>query len=118
MAIRIRLQFRKGNTQNTQEFGLKLQGNIGHFVKEEGSFISQLEAPELLSDGARESAFFVSEELGFQQSSRDGGAIDLYKGPIAAGAQIVKSAGNEFLAGAGLSRNQHGRIGGRHRLQL
>src|SRR5207302_5149473 len=93
--------------QNTQEFRLKFQRDIGNFVEEEGSFVRQLESAELLGDSARKGSLFVSEQFGFQQSGRDRGAIDLYKSPIAAGAQIVKSTRNQLLASAGLSCNQH-----------
>src|SRR5260370_38263209 len=91
--------------QNTQKFGLKLQGNIGDFIEEERSFVSQFETPELLRDSAGEGAPLVSEQFGFEQSGGDGGAIDLHKCAVAAGNQIVPGPRNPFLARAGFSGN-------------
>jgi hypothetical protein len=65
--------------QDAEQLGLKLHGDVAHFVEENGSFIGEFEASNFLIDGAGEGAFFVSEEFTFQQAGRDGGAIQLDK---------------------------------------
>src|SRR5262249_36272683 len=62
---------------------------------------------------ASESAPLVTKQFALDQPGGNGRAIDLDEGPIAARTQIVNRSRNEFLAGAGLSQDEHGGIGGR-----
>ncbi len=48
----------------------------------------------------------------------NGRAIQLDEGAIAARAQAMNGARQQFLAGAGLALDEHGRIGGRHGFNL
>src|SRR3546814_4044899 len=48
--------------------------------------------------GAGERAFFMAEELGFDQLARDGAAIDRREGLAGAHAFVVDGAGDKFLA--------------------
>src|SRR4030088_246067 len=61
--------------QDAEKLRLQFQGDITDLVKEEGSFVGQLKAPDSARDGARKCAFFVTEELAFEQSGRNGCAI-------------------------------------------
>ncbi len=62
--------------QKSQQLGLKGLAHIGDFVQENGAAIGLFDAAVFLFDGAGERAAFVAEELAFQKSFRNGGAID------------------------------------------
>ena len=65
--------------------------------------------------GAGESAAFVAEHFRFEQFVRDGRAVDRHEGaPRALADKLWIVAGDDFLAGAALARDQHRRIGGGH----
>jgi len=54
----------------------------------------------------------MAEELAFDQTRADGGAIHLHQRPALARAVIVDGASKKLLAGTGVSDDQHGRIRG------
>src|SRR5690348_14527875 len=72
----------------------------------------QLEAPYALRDGARKGALFVAEHLALEKACRDGGAVEFDEGGLAARAEIVDGARQQFLAGAGFAVNQNRGVGG------
>ena len=74
--------------------------------------MGQLEAADLLGDGAGEGAFFVAEQLALQQARGDGRTVQLDEGTALPRAQLVQGAGDEFLARARLATNEHGGAGG------
>ncbi len=98
--------------KHAQELGLEFQRDVADFVQKERSVVGQLEAAKFLRDGAGEGAALVAEQLGFEQAGGDCGAIDFDEGAIAARAEIMDGARDEFLARAGFAANQHGGIGG------
>src|SRR5262249_51609183 len=85
-------------------------GDVADLIEEERPLVSQLEAADLLRDGAGEGALFVAEQLALQQAGGDGSAVELDEGAVLAGAQLMEGAGDELLAGAGLATDQHGGI--------
>ena len=62
--------------------------------------------------GAGEGAFFMSEEFGFDQVFRDSGAVYGDQRGLFARALFVHSPGDQLLAGAGLTEDKYGGIGG------
>ena len=62
---------------------------------------------------AREGALEVAEELALHELVGDRRAVDDDEVALAA-AQLVQRAGEELLAGAGLARDEHRRVRGRH----
>ena len=104
--------------KDAKKFGLELEGKVADFVEEEGAAVGELEATNFLADGAGESAAFVAEEFGFEKTTGNGGAIDFDEGAIAARAEIVDGAGEEFLAGAGFAEEQDGGAGGGGKFDL
>ena len=90
--------------QHAEELRLQLRWDVADLVEEERPLVGQLEAANFLRDGAGEGAFLVAEQLALDQPCGDGRAVELDEGPVAAGAQLVEGAGDEFLAGAGLAR--------------
>ena len=54
----------------------------------------------------------MSEEFGFNEFGRDGGAVDLDHRGIGASRLLMDQAGNDFFAGTVLSGDEHARLGG------
>src|SRR4051794_11781399 len=66
--------------EDAEELRLEFERHFADFVEEDGAAIGELEAADALRDGAGEGAALVSEELAFEQSRRDGGAVELDEG--------------------------------------
>lgn len=60
----------------------------------------------------------MAEEFTLDQIARQRRTIDLDQRLIPSATQFVKSAGNEFLAGAGLAQDQNRGIGLRDKFHL
>ena len=86
--------------QDAQQLGLQLQRDVADLVQEQRAPVRQLEAADLLADGAGEGALLVAEQLALQQPRGDGRAVELDEGAARARAQVVHGAGDEFLARA------------------
>src|ERR1700730_1363004 len=93
--------------QNAQQFRLKFQRDVAHFVQKECALIRQFKASYFLSDRSGKCSFFMTEQLTLQKPERNRGAIQFNEGAFATGAQIVYSAGNQLLNGSGLAQDQH-----------
>ena len=70
--------------------------------------------PALRLRGAREGALLVAEQFRLDQRLGQGGAVDRQERPAGTRRRAVDEARQHFLAGAGLSRQQHGRVGRGH----
>jgi hypothetical protein len=71
-----------------------------------------LEQTLFVAVGARERALFMTEELGLEQVLGQCCAVDGDEATASRG-QLVERAGDEFLAGATLAGDEHGRCGSR-----
>src|SRR6185437_15517646 len=58
------------------------------------------EPANLLGDGAREDAFFMTKQFALQQASGNCRTVHLYEGALFATAAIVNRAGDQLLAGS------------------
>ena len=96
--------------QHAQKVALSLGGEIADLVQEKRAAIGQLKAPRLVRDRAREGAFDVAEQFGFEQLLVKGGAIDGDEGLAGARALDVDGAGDNFLARAAFAFDQDGDI--------
>src|SRR5881409_3350867 len=96
--------------EDPEELRLELERDLADLVEEERAAMGHLEASDLLGDGPGERAALVAKELALQETRRDGGAIDLDEGSLTAAASVVDSAGDQFLPGAGLAEDEHGRV--------
>ena len=104
--------------QRAQQLGLQVERHLADLVEKERALVRQLEAADLARDGAGERALFVAEELAFEQPGGNGRAIQLDEGALAARAQAMDGARQQFFAGSGLALDEHGGIGGRDGLNL
>ena len=62
--------------EGSEEFHLGSGVNFADFVEEERSAVCLLESPDASLRGAGEGAFFVAEELAFEELGREGRAVD------------------------------------------
>src|SRR5271165_4362834 len=60
----------------------------------------------------------MPEQLAFEKPGGHGRIVHLDEIAVAARTEFMNRARYDFLAGAGLAREQHGRVGGRHGLHL
>ncbi len=72
--------------EGPQQLRLSSQAEVTDFVQEQRAAGRQFEFTDSRIAGVGESAFFVSEQFAFQQSFRDGGAVDCHKRLGAVGA--------------------------------
>src|SRR5262249_29484881 len=104
--------------QGAEQLGLKLLRGVAYLVEEECSLVRQLEAADLLHDGAGEGALLVSEQLALQQPRGDGRTVQLDEGAALARAQVVQGPSDELLARAGLAENEDRGVRGGDGLDL
>src|SRR5438046_879889 len=82
-----------------QQFRLKRKIQFGNLIEKKTAAMGQFDASRFRAVGACEGAFFISEELTFEQSAWDGGAMDFYEGAGAPGSARVDHAGDDVRAG-------------------
>ena len=87
--------------------------HVADLVEEQRAAFSLLEFADLIVIGAREAAFHVAEELGFDEFFRNSGATHLDKGSLVPKALGMECARDEFLAGAAFPINEHAAVGWR-----
>ncbi len=80
--------------------------------------VCQLKTPDFLIQRPGKSAALVSKKFGLQQPAGNRRAIYLNEGALAAWAEVVNRARDQFLAGARLTQNQSGGIGRSHHFYL
>ena len=97
---------------------MQVERNVAHFVQEQRPAVRQLEAADLLRQGAGEGSSLVAEQFAFQQSGRNGGAVQRDEGEVPARTQPVDGARHQLLAGAGFTEDQHVRVGRRNHFHL
>ena len=68
--------------QDPEQVDLHLYGDVTHFIEEEGPGIGHFQPAFLGIFGVGEGAFFMAEELAFQEVLRKGPAVDGNKGRI------------------------------------
>src|SRR5450755_41591 len=86
--------------QHAQELGLEHQWNLANFVKKECALVGQLEDAAFLLAGIGKGALFVAEQFAFEQSLRNGGAVDGDEWFGLADALVVQGFGDQVFAGA------------------
>src|SRR5215831_4844496 len=84
--------------QYAQQLRLKFQRYFTDLVQKERSAVGKFHAPDLLADGAGEGSSFVSKELAFQQSRRNGSAVQFDKRATFNAAHPVDGARDKLFA--------------------
>src|SRR5213075_2464558 len=83
-------------------------------VEEERAAVGEVERAVLSSDGARERALLVTEELALEQARLDRPTVDRNVGAGRSRARLVHPSSGELLARAALAHEEHGRVVSRH----
>src|SRR6267142_6812977 len=74
--------------------------------------MGQLEAADLLGDGAGEGTFLMAEQLALQEPRGHGRAVELDERALPTRAQVVQGAGDQLLARARFPTNKYRGVGG------
>ena len=104
--------------QNAQQFALQFQRHFTDFVQKKRSAFRRLETSGAIFNRSSERAARVAEKFAFIQIFWNGGAVDADKRLVFALAAPMDFVRDQFLAGAGFTENQHGRIGRRDQINL
>ena len=99
--------------KHAQQLGLRSRRHLAGLVQKQRAFVGGLEQTLAGAVGAGERAALVAEQFAFEQGLGEGGAIDRDERLGGARAAAMDRAGDQFLAGAGLARDQHRGIGRR-----
>jgi hypothetical protein len=98
--------------EHAKEARLEIDRQLADFVQEERAAVGALEGAEVGSDGARERAALVSEQLALGQVGGDATAVEHDEGASRTSALLVKRMRQHVLAGAGLAEQREGDVGG------
>src|SRR3569832_15859 len=93
--------------EDAQQFGLQARADVADLVQELGAAVSLLEQALAVAGGAGERALDMAEQLRVQQVLGQGAAVDGHEGAIAAVADAMEGARQDFLAGAGFPGDEH-----------
>jgi len=97
--------------QNPQEFRLQRQGQVPDLIHKDGAAVGLLKTPGFILRRTGEGAFDISEQLGFQQILRDGGAVHLDKRFLRAAAGRMQHLGTQVFTGTRGPFDQNGGVG-------
>ncbi|MNL22668.1 hypothetical protein D3C87_1440240 [compost metagenome] len=97
--------------QHAQQLDLHRQRHVADFIEEQGAAVGQFESTGAAGDRPGEGALLMTEQLAFQQLGRDRPAVDRHERRFTALGMVMQVARNHFLAGAGLTEDQHAGIG-------
>ena len=84
--------------KDPEDFALDLKGHLSDFVEEEGALVALFKAADTLAGSTGERTLLVAEEFTFEEIVGNGRTIDGEEIFIAAGAEIMDGAGNEFFS--------------------
>ena len=89
-----------------EELGLQRLGQQRDLIEEEHPAVRSLKEPGLGAVGIGEGPPLEAEQLGLEQRLGDRRAVDVHEGTTAAGAVAMEQAGDQALAGAGVTLDQ------------
>ena len=84
--------------EHAKQLRLELERDLADLVEEHRAAIGQLEPADALSDGARERALLVTEQLALEKPRRNGRAVQLDERVVMPATQLMDGAGDELLA--------------------
>ena len=100
--------------QHAQQLGLQLQGQLADLVEEDGAAVGLEEGAVAIADRAGEGAAHVAEQLALDQVGATEPQSTTTKGRVPRLRLGVDGLGHHFLAGAGLTQQQHRGVGRGH----
>jgi hypothetical protein len=100
--------------EEPEEFDLDGRVDLPDFIQKKGPAVGLLKPSNSLLVGAGEGALFVTEQLAFEESRGQGGAMDGDQGLLRPRAELADGFGDQFLARAAFALNEHGCARGGH----
>jgi hypothetical protein len=94
-----------------EQLGLTYQGQFADLIEKQGSPVGQFEQSHLVFDGSREGASDMAEKLAGEAFLRELGTVDGDKFLVGPTRLAVYQLGGHLLAAAGLSQDEHWKIG-------
>ena len=80
---------------------------VPDFVEEQGAAVGEFKLAHAAGRRIGKRALFVAEQLAFDQRLGEGGAVQRYKRAVPPSAVVMQGLGDQFLAGAALTGDQH-----------
>ena len=93
---------------------MRLERQFAHFIQQQCAAVRKFESSHLVRRGAREGAFFISEQLALEEIFRQRSAIQRDERTVGPGALVMDRTGDEFLSGSAFSREQDRDVALRH----
>ena len=97
---------------HAQQLDLDVEGQVADLVEKDRRVVRQFEAADLSRQRAGEGPLLAAEQFALDERARNRGAVDAHHDAAVPRALFVNLRGDEFLAGAGFTEQQHRRIGG------
>lgn len=98
---------------DAEELGLQAGIEFADLIEEQRAAAGAFEDAVAAGNGAGEGAAFVTEELAFDESGREGGAVDREERPAGAAAVDVDAAGDGLLGDSAFTKEEIVDSGGR-----
>src|SRR5690606_31341673 len=95
-----------------QKFALQVERQLADFIEKERASVAFFKASDAARGGAGKRAFFMSEELAFQQVPWNGSTVHGEEPLPCAIAVVEDGPCDQLLAGTALAGDQYGCIGG------
>src|ERR1700737_2485685 len=94
-----------------KQFALQTHVQVSDFIQKQGALIREFDASRLWGVRPGERTLFVSEELAFQQRTRNRCTIHLYELAFFVRRTAVHPSGNDLFTRTRISAQQHRHIG-------
>src|SRR5579863_6998135 len=93
--------------KQSQQFWLCRQRHVADFVQKQRSLVGLLELADASAVSTGEGSLLVPEQFAFEQSFRNGGAIDRQKWGLAPGTVLIDRPRHQLFAGSALADDQN-----------
>ena len=100
--------------QDSQELGLQVKGDIPYLIEKNGPALRVLELPDPLLLRTGEGSLLMAKQFAFQERFGECRTCDDDKRFVPARAIVMNGLGEQFLARAGLAKDEHRHIGFTH----
>ncbi len=97
--------------QHAQQLHLQARRHVADLIEHQRAAIRRLEQAAMCARGARERTLLVTEQFRLEKVLRHRGAIDRNEGLVPTRARAMDRAGEQFLARAAFTGDEHARIG-------
>ena len=96
--------------EHPQQLGLRHEREVPDFVEEQRAVVCQLQPARLAIVSARKRPLFVAEDLGLEERVGQRRAVERLEVAGATATKLVNHSGDDFLAGAGGTQDEHGDV--------